>query len=509
MQSTALSEVSEKNLAGLLVQLEQMDDLPSPPGIVTQVIDLLKDPESDIKELIDALSKDPALVAKILRTANSAMYARRRQVTNLPQALLTLGQATAATLALSFSLVNSLRSSEGGGIYLMRYWQRTLLTAMTAREFGKHMGSDRTEELFLAGLLQDIGLQVLDRHMPEQYQMIENLHVHALVCKHEQETIGVDHAWIGAWLLERWELPDLICQAARYSHELSDESLDTETAEFVDCVAIASRVSDVLLHDSDESAIAALSVMTQDRLGMDEEATLGVLTKVEAHIPDIESQFGMDIMDVDEVHSILDRARRLLTDVSLNARREIAELKKEIDSLGSRAESLEEERHTDRLTGLRNRDFMEKHINEWCERARDLDFPLSFAFMDLDGFKAINDNISHAAGDEMLRSTAKLLTSQVRENDALARFGGDEFVLLLGGENEKNARVVCERIVGAFNETRHSIGGVQVEVRISVGLATFDATTMENANDLINAADEALKHAKRQGKARVVSYSEL
>lgn len=509
MQLPADTNATEESLNNLLVQLEEMDDLPSPPDIVTRIIELLRDPESDIKELMDTLTKDPALVAKILKIANSAMYARRREVTNLAQALLTLGQAAAMTLALSFSLVSSLRKNGGGGIDLVRYWKRSLLTAIGAREIGAALGAENIEELFLGGLLQDIGLQVLDKLMPEHYQDLENGHIHAVIAKHEQDVLGVDHAWVGAWLLEKWNLPDIICQAVRFSHEPETAEADDATLQFVNCVGVASRFSDILLNDPGESGIAALGVMMQDRLGLDEESTLDVLRKVEVRIPDIESQFGMDIMDVEIAADILDRARKLLTDVSLSARREISALQQEIDTLGNKAETLEQENHTDKLTGLRNRDFMEKHLAEWVVRARKLGFPLSLAFMDLDGFKAVNDTYSHSAGDEILRSTARLLTAQIRENDALARFGGDEFVLLLGGENAENARIVCDRILNAFNTTRHEADGNEVELFISIGLATFDAESEFTGQTLIESADEALKYAKQHGKAQVVEYSSI
>jgi len=509
MQLPANTSATEESLNNLLTQLEEMDDLPSPPDIVTRIIELLRDPESDIKELMDTLTKDPALVAKILKTANSAMYARRREVTNLAQALLTLGQAAAMTLALSFSLVSSLRKNQGGGIDLVRYWQRSLLTAIGAREIGVALGAENIEELFLGGLLQDIGLQVLDKLIPEQYQQLENAHIHAVLTRHEMEVLGVDHAWIGAWLLEKWDLPDIICQAVRYSHDAEPSELDEDTQRFVDCVSVAARFSEILLNDPGEAGIAALGVMMQDKLGLDEQATLNVLQKVEIRIPDIESQFGMDIMDVEVAADILDRARKLLTDVSLNARREISALQQEIDTLGNKANSLEQENFTDKLTGLKNRDFMEKQLSEWVIRAKKLGFPLSLAFMDLDGFKAVNDTYSHSAGDDILRSTARLLTAQIRENDALARFGGDEFVLLLGGETAENARIVCDRILNAFNSTRHEVNGNDVELYISIGLATFDADSEFSGQELIEAADEALKYAKQHGKAQVVEYSSI
>ena len=108
-----------------------------------------------------------------------------------------------------------------------------------------------------------------------------------------------------------------------------------------------------------------------------------------------------------------------------------------------------------------------------------------------------------------MKSTAHLLSSQIRDNDTLARYGGDEFVLLLGGECSDNARVVCDRILKAFNETRHVVDGEEIELFISIGFATLDMTDGRSEIDLIKAADAALKHAKQTGRAQVVDFEDI
>lgn len=510
MQSTASNEFNATPPAHLLTQLEQMEDLPSPPDIVTRIIEALKDPEVDFHDLIKDLEKDPALSVKLMKTANSAMYARRREVTSLNQALLTMGQAAAATLALSFSLVSSLQERKGSGINLKYFWNRSLLTATTARALGKALGHEAREELFLAGLLQDIGLLVLDKLIPEHYMELgDNLYHHNLVCAHEIKELGVDHAWIGSWLLERWGLPEQICEAARYSHDHAPELGEGSLQQFVDCVSVASHISDVLLTDRRDEAICYVALLMQERLGLDEDSTLKILAEVSDQIPEIEGQFGMEIVRCEEVATILDQARKVLTDVSLNAQREIMQLNQQLDSLDTKAQSLEEKNFTDKLTGLRNREFMEAQIQEWVKRSRQFGFSVSLAFMDLDGFKAVNDTYSHSAGDEILRLTGKIISDQVRDSDIVARFGGDEFVLLFGAESEENARSVCERILNAYNNSTHMVDGQQVEVSISIGLATLELSGGISGSDLIDAADEALKHAKQRGKACVVSYADL
>ena len=82
-------------------------------------------------------------------------------------------------------------------------------------------------------------------------------------------------------------------------------------------------------------------------------------------------------------------------------------------------------------------------------------------------------------------------------------------MLLLGGETAENARIVCDRILNAFNTTRHEVDGNEVELFISIGLATFDAEADFSGSELIEAADEALKYAKQHGKAQVVEYSSI
>jgi diguanylate cyclase (GGDEF)-like protein len=158
---------------------------------------------------------------------------------------------------------------------------------------------------------------------------------------------------------------------------------------------------------------------------------------------------------------------------------------------------------------LYNREKLDAELEDWVERANNHSFPLALAFMDLDGFKQVNDEHGHPAGDAILKSTAVLLSKQVRESDTLARYGGDEFVLLLGGERKVDALVVCHRILKAFESATHAADGQVVDVHISIGLATLDMTTESTAEELVKAADTALLSAKAAGKGRVVAFDEI
>ena len=148
---------------------------------------------------------------------------------------------------------------------------------------------------------------------------------------------------------------------------------------------------------------------------------------------------------------------------------------------------------TDALTGLLNHGAMQVRVREEIARARRDGTPLSFVIIDLDDFKQINDVRGHQAGDELLRRVASLLQAELRPYDQVARYGGDEFVLLLPGSDEATARAVAERVRDAMAASL--VGGC------SLGVAQWHEPL--EADALLEHADRALLLAKRTGKGRV------
>ena len=119
------------------------------------------------------LSMDSALSTKVLRIANSPLYAQRRKSENLRQALVVLGLNATLTLALSFSLVKSLRAGKANGIDYPLYWRRALVAATAARALADALRQPMAEEIFLAALLQDVGILALDQAVPDLYRGAE------------------------------------------------------------------------------------------------------------------------------------------------------------------------------------------------------------------------------------------------------------------------------------------------------------------------------------------------
>jgi diguanylate cyclase (GGDEF)-like protein len=156
---------------------------------------------------------------------------------------------------------------------------------------------------------------------------------------------------------------------------------------------------------------------------------------------------------------------------------------------------------TDALTGLLNHGAMQVRLREEIARARRDGTPLTCAIVDLDDFKRVNDVRGHQAGDELLRGVAAALQQQLRPYDQVARYGGDEFVLLLPGSEEDVATALAERIRDAIAERLAGLPDLQLAGACSIGVAAWHEPL--DADDLLEYADRALLLAKRTGKGRV------
>jgi diguanylate cyclase (GGDEF)-like protein len=195
-------------------------------------------------------------------------------------------------------------------------------------------------------------------------------------------------------------------------------------------------------------------------------------------------------------------ALRLATEESS---REAAQLREQSRTLTELTEQLARERETfarqalvDPLTGLANRRALE-HAVDVLER----DAPragATVAVADIDHFKEINDRFGHAVGDEVLRAVAAVLERFARREDLVCRYGGEEFVLLLGSSDRRAARSITERIRAAIEGHRWGEVASGLTVTISIGVAAGSATEM---NELLRTADRLLYRAKRAGRNRV------
>ena len=158
---------------------------------------------------------------------------------------------------------------------------------------------------------------------------------------------------------------------------------------------------------------------------------------------------------------------------------------------------------TDPLTGLYNRRYAQSHINLLLEDARSNGGSVTAIMVDIDHFKSINDAHGHFVGDQLIYSVAHTLKSAIRASDLVARFGGEEFVVILPNISPKDANTLAQRLRRKVSEI--TTDATPIAITISIGISRFDTAELfesglENYDQLLKEADQALYHAKRAGR---------
>ena len=200
--------------------IEQTYDLPAIPVVAQKVITLVRDPETNARDLQDVIQTDPAMTTKILRIANSSLYGLTRKVETLSQAVVIVGFNTIKTLAITTSLKGIYKNY---GPVEQAMWEHSVGCALTSFVSANRAGFPMAEEAMIAGLLHDVGKTFMNNNDPDAYKEVcEAIEKNGLrSIEAEIEKFGFDHTQIGAAILRKWNLPEPTTAAVRFHHNLA------------------------------------------------------------------------------------------------------------------------------------------------------------------------------------------------------------------------------------------------------------------------------------------------
>ncbi len=260
-----------------------VDSMPAFPKSVQKILEMTRDIACSPKDLVQVIDKDPVMTLKVLRVVNSAHYSLPQHVTSVGHAVVYLGFNTIKNLALSIAAIGVLPLGSLAGFDGQQYLLHSLSTAVIAKQLANRLPDAEPMDCFIAGLLHDFGKVVFARHMPVEFRKALEISMWNESSLHLalRETIGVDHAVVGAMLLEKWHFAPGLIETIRsqYDEQLRDTSM-------VACVFAANQISKKLSFGfGGNSYVDELPAVVARRLG-------GSLDEVITSLGDVSGLFA-------------------------------------------------------------------------------------------------------------------------------------------------------------------------------------------------------------------------
>ncbi|MCA9263712.1 MAG: GGDEF domain-containing protein [Planctomycetales bacterium] len=499
-------------------------DLPTLPAIALRLVELLSDDNVSIREIGELIKSDPALTVRLLKTANSSIYGPSREITTIESALVTLGQNAVTTLALSFSLVDSTKCLGQGSNLFSEHWLHSIAHASAAEYLGRHVCASRSSELFLCGLLSDVGRLAMLKAIPQEYRKFADRTEMASpdLCERETEAFGFHHAEMGAHLLRTWRMPSPICSAVEHHHAVSEVLhglQDRPEFELIRLTAFAAPLSGLYLADAIDSAPIVKNEACAE-FGFNQEEWNGLVREVHNRISEVGELLHVETSQMLDPVDIIARANSQLVKITVQSQALAAEALTQRDTLRLTQDYLERENSSlkqrvvrDPLTNVFNRSFFEEYFDKEAARSVRERTGLAVLFSDVDHFKRLNDTFGHQFGDAVLKQVAKLIQQSLRATDIVARYGGEEFVALVANADPIVLSEIAARVRSSVACLRPNCNGQTATVTISVGVsyvAQVDAKSLPCIRQqLIAEADKAMYWAKQNGRNQVRFFQDL
>lgn len=493
------------------------DQLPTLPAVAVKLLDLSKNPDTDIKEVIDTIKADPAITAKILKASNSSFFGLRSECKGIERAVPLLGTMVVTSLALSFSLSESAITQGPLKSRFDAYWKQSIIQSAAAELLATKSGNDLKYDSFLIGLLQDIGhlamlrsiptdlLSVLEQAEKEQREPAEV----------ESAELGINHTEVGVKMMERWQLSEQFQTAIQHHHDSVAQLKSLESHpdfNLITIIATSAAIGDYFCSANSGLALQKLQDLTSEFYNMPHDDLHGFLEQVQSRFEEAAQIFAVNMDDIESPFEIMAKANEQLVQMTMKAQVDTTQafarqavIEEQKNKLESENKQLQSKAIHDPLTKTYNRSYFNENFEKElysCSRAAQ---PIGIIFSDIDRFKNLNDTYGHQFGDLVLQRVAKVASESTRRSDVFCRYGGEEFVIMVNNPSENGIRDLAERLRKLIENEVIEFEGTRVPVTASlgavVGIPPRDLTGF--AERLVAQADEAMYESKENGRNQV------
>jgi HD-like signal output (HDOD) protein len=226
-------------------KVQSIIQLPTLPNVAMEVVDMVDNPKVSASKLGKVISTDQGLTAKVLKIANSPFYGFPKKISTIDFAIIVLGYDALKEIVISISLVSSLQKKSDTFFDAKIFWDHAIGSGVLARRLARDLGYRISGEVFVGGLLHDMGVSVLHRYFKNEYKRVVEIarETDLTFLEAEESVLGVTHGEVGGWLAERWNLPDHLVEAISLHHTPGKAKRNPELVCLIHCADVfASRI---------------------------------------------------------------------------------------------------------------------------------------------------------------------------------------------------------------------------------------------------------------------------
>lgn len=494
-------------------------ELPTLPNVATRLITMTAREDTTLADIAALVSQDVALSAKILKVANSAFYSFPQQIGSIKQAVSILGTNAVRSLVLSFSFLTMKRGKFKTTFNFEKFWERSLASAVAAKLILQKVKDADTEEIFVSGLLQNLGELIVARTLPDRYdeiiRQVEEQKKSGVAA--EEELLGLQHAELGYQVARHWGFPEVLLQPIIHHHNPHGYTGDDKKInQTIRAVYLSDLLTNILFSDIPEIYHARFRDEAKKLLHLSDADIESILSEFHLQVEQAGVYFDLKVKSTKTIQEILQEANIRLSLMNLDydqMNKQLVQAKIALENLTRELEEknrvLDNLANLDGLTGTYNHRYFQNTLDQEISRATRHDSVLSLILVDIDRFKQFNDTYGHQTGDFVLKEFAATLKKHLRNYDTLARYGGEEFAVILPETTAEDAMVVAEKLRQAVAGNAFTDAQDNYKVTASFGIATCNPGIVDDftKSAFINNADAALYEAKDKGRNLVSAYA--